>query len=148
MDKRILDKRKLQQVKSPTNPSTIHRLHTHIHKRQVKNHYEEVPIRPSSSGQAPLHSSSVLLCTFSMSCLYPSITSLSLPLPTLSTIKFLCKTGGGVGVRIVLSVSPTHRIHNLTTKRTVGLTCFKPVSRTRKGSSVVRWLLGATEVIM
>ena len=66
---------KLHQVNSPTDPfhhPSISHTYTHTHTRR-KKHYTEVLIRPSSLGQAPLHSSPVLLCSFSMFYLYPSI---------------------------------------------------------------------------
>lgn len=126
MDKRVLDKEgNFSRWKTPlTPPPYIHFMHTYTHMAK-ENDYEEVPIRPSSSGQALLHSSPVLLCSFSMFCLYPSITPLSLPLP-----------------------APSHKILDWTTKCTVSLTFFKPVSRSRKSYLVARWLLGATGVMM
>lgn len=73
------------------------------------------------------HSSSVLLCAFSKFYLYPSITSLPVPLSAASTIKLLCQTGGGVGGRILLaSLQPSHKVLNWASIRTVGSLCHAP----------------------
>lgn len=100
----------------------------------------------------------VLLCSFSRLYLNPSITSVSLSLsaPHCSVHNQItvsdwmrCVWGGGWGHRL-LSFSPLTKIVPRLDHRTWAWHIYMQahITHTRKGSSVVRWLLGANGVMM
>lgn len=120
LDKRVSEKRQnIQQVKTTPCPPSIYFTHIHTHGRRktiTKGADKTLIIR---SRPLPFLS---CLSLFLFQVLSVPINNLSPWAPSAaSTIKLLCQTGGGVrgGGRCSLRVSPSHKVLNWASMRTV-----------------------------